>query len=138
MRLSIQVPDEIYDAYLRQATVLAARGNGHSNCRPEDLMVAQLDRFQHVAPMDRVVVIDSASRETLEKVLTGGHVSSGADLVAKVAELANLKIGHVEVDFTTKQWELLANYAGKNDLTVEEAAKAVVRGMQENFFDWAY
>ncbi len=134
MRVYLQMPDEVYDAYAAQAAKLASRGSART-ASPEDMMVAQLDRFQKVAPMDRVVVVDSASREGLESLLSGRSLSSGADLLRRVRDLASLEIGHIRIEFTTQQLEILKNYATRNRISPEDAARGVVRGMQDNFFD---
>lgn len=136
MRLSLQMPDEVYDAYAAQAATLASRGSARS-ASPEDMMVSQLQRFAKVAPMDRVIVVDSASREALENLLTGGNLTSGPDLLQRVKHLASLEIGNIRVEFTDRQFETLKNYASRNRITPEDAAVAVVRGMQDSFFDIA-
>ena len=136
MKLSLQIPDEVYDAYAKHSERLAGRGNGHS-ASPEDMMAAQLSRFAKVAPMDRVVILDSASRDALETLLSGGAIHSGADLLKRVQQLADLEIGGVRVEFTTKEWEQIRNYATRNGLTVQGAAESVVAGLHDQFFDIA-
>jgi hypothetical protein len=135
VKVTLRIPDDLYETYLRHADSLAGRGGQGTSA--EDLMVAQLERFSKVAPMDRVVVVDTRSREGLEKILPGGQLASGRDLLTKVRELADLKIGRIRVDFTTRQLEQVKNYATRNRITVEEATRAIVRGMEEQFFDIA-
>jgi len=134
MRVSLQMPDEVYDAYARQAATLASRGSQRS-ASPEDMMTAQLARFAKVAPMDRIIVVDSASREALEALLSGGNITSGQDLLSRVKHLASLEIGNIRVEFTDRQFESIKNYASRNRITPEDAARGVVKGMQDNFFD---
>ncbi|KKN27914.1 hypothetical protein LCGC14_0859690 [marine sediment metagenome] len=134
MKVTLQIPDGLYDVYLSHADALMGRGRQAS---VQDLIVSQLDRFQKIAPMDRIVVVDSVSREGLEVLLPGGFLSSGADILGRVRELADLEIGGIRVEFTTRQWEQIKNYATRNRKTVEESARAIVRGMEEQFFDLA-
>lgn len=134
MKVTIRMADEVYETYLGYANALVARGK---TAAAEDLIVAQIDRFAAVAPMDRVVVVDARSREGLEKILPGGFINSGPDLLRRMQELADLRIGGIRVDFTTRQLEQIKNYATRNRVTVEDATRAIVRGMEERFFDIA-
>ncbi len=134
VKITLQMPDGVYETYLRHADALVASGKTAS---VEDLIVAQIDRFSVVAPMDRVVVVDARAREGLEKILSGGFIVSGSDLLQRVRELADLRIGGIRIDFTTRQLEQIKNYATRNRITVEDATRAIVRGMEERFFDIA-
>jgi len=134
-RAQLDLDAELYDHYSAQATKLnAGSRNGHVS--PETLMVAQLLRFAHVPPGERVLVVDGESRDKLEHILSGGALRDGADLYEKVQRLADVQIAGIRCEFTPAQLSQLKRYATRNLISPEEALKRVVRQMESNFFDW--
>lgn len=128
MRVTLQIPDELYDAY---AAHLQPPLNGHAS--PEDLMISQLERFKTVSPQDRAVIVANRDRIRLEEILSGGTLRDSADLVKKVEGLARLEIGEVKVTFTPGELNNIKVFAAKNRIPVQRAVEQVVHGMKEQF-----
>jgi len=133
MKLQLQVSEQTWEAYCDHADRI--HGLTNQTVSPESLMADQLQRFAHVIPSDRIVVLEPASRARLEEILQGGGLADAKDLVAKVQNLASLEIGKVVVDFSPAQWEELRNLARRNAKTVQDVAEATVRGMESIFFN---
>lgn len=134
MKVTITIPDDVYDSYLGHAEKVQGTSGKHV-VSTEHLIESQISRFQHVSPADRVIVVDSQSRERLETILQGGALRDSKDLVKRVELLASLEIGQVRVDFTPAQWEELKNRAIRNNRTVQQIAEATVMDMEPIFFD---
>ena len=135
IRISLDIDLEIHDAYAAQAAEMnAASKNGHVSA--EHLMAMQLQRFAKVPPSERILVVDSSSRDRLEHILSGGALQSGDDLYQKVRRLADIDIGQVRVEFTPSQLAQLKRYATRNEMTAEEAIRRTVRSMEEQFFEF--
>jgi hypothetical protein len=131
MRVQLQLTDDLYDTYAGHAQALAPRA-----VSAEEMMIQCLSNFSSIPPQVRVLILAGAAREQVEKTLGGGYLTSGEDLVSKIKELAALEVGKVEIDFTPAQWHQLKVYSAKNGITVEEAAKRVVRQMATRWFDY--
>jgi hypothetical protein len=134
MRISLTIADELYDLYSARAEEMQGR-NGKT-VSAESLMEAHLDRFKSTHPGDRVVVIDSESREKLENLLSGGTLRDGKDLVAKVQALADLHIGEVRVPFTPGELTQLKQYATRNNKSLQSVIEQTVKQMGSQFFDY--
>lgn len=132
MKLQIQIPDAVYDAYANRATEMSAQGKPIT---PEEVIADTLDRFSSVSPTDRAIVVGAANRQRLEKVLSGGSLFDGNDLTMKVEALAKLEIGEVRLEFTPGQLKQLANVARRNGKTVEEVTRETVKQLEWQFFD---
>jgi hypothetical protein len=124
MKVTLQLPDDLYERY-------ADRTAGQASV--EDLLLAQLERFKEVSPMDRVVVVLPKERAALEAKLSGGTLRDGADLLAKVSALADIEIGGVKVDFSPGELRNIKHFAAKNRRPVQQAIEDVVRGMKDQF-----
>lgn len=134
-RAQLELDAELYDHYAEQATKInSASRNGHVSA--ETLMVAQLLRFAHVPPSERILVVDAENREKLEHLLSGGALRDGADLYEKAQRLADVQIGGIRCEFSPAQLSQLKRYATRNQVTPEEALKRVVKQMESQFFDW--
>lgn len=136
MIVHLKMPDEIYEGYAHYSTEVASRLNGSSEATPEVLMVAQLARFAAVPPMDRPLVVGSAVRDELERILSGGTLRDDQDLLAKVRRLADVSIEGVALHFTPAQLQQIRNYATRNALSPEETVRRIVRQMEHQFFDF--
>jgi hypothetical protein len=124
MRLTLSIPDDLYDRY-------ADRTGGKATV--EDLLISQLERFKEVNPMDRVLVVLPKERAALEAKLSGGNLRDGADLLQKVEALAAIEIGGVKVDFSPGELRNIKTFATKNQRPVQKAIEDVVHGMKEQF-----
>lgn len=134
MILKLQVPDETYEEYQRQAEAIHSQAG--TAISPEELMAAQLDRFRSVSPRDRVVVVGSKQRDRLEQVLGGGSLQGSEDLVSKVERLVDLRIEGIRLHFTPGQLAQLKTYATRNRRSLEDVVKATVHQMSDRFFDY--
>lgn len=129
----LTIPDEVFEAYEKQAEELQGAGRSVS---AQELMVAQLEKFAGIRSFDRIIVVDSATRCQLEKILTGGSSLNGSsDLLDRVQKLAILEIGEVKVDFTIPEWNQLKRYAGKTGKSLAEIVRTVVSEIGWRFFD---
>lgn len=124
MKVNLSLPDDLYEQY-------ASRAAGKASV--EELLTAQLDRFKEVSPMDRVVVVLPKERAALEAKLGGGNIRDGADLLTKVAALADIEIGGVKVEFSPGELRNIKTFASKNRLAVEVAIAQTVHSMKEQF-----
>ena len=131
MKVTLQLPDDLYDAYCELATQLLPR-----SASPEDVMISHLDKFKWMQPMTRAVIITGRERERVEELLGGGMVKDPADLVQKLEGLVSIKIEGVEVNFSAGEKQELSIYAAKNGITVQEAVERTVHGMRGQFFNY--
>ena len=120
MKLTLTIPDEVYEAYEAQA----ARLNGKAAAA--DMIRTTLDRFKHVHAADRVVVVDSKSREKLELLFGGSQLVSGEDLMNRVKALADLEIGSIKVEFSTAQWRIMKGFATRHGRTIQDIVSSIV------------
>ncbi|KKL13353.1 hypothetical protein LCGC14_2526630, partial [marine sediment metagenome] len=130
MRITIQLTDELAALYQKRADTHAVRISS--------LLAEQLKRFVHVDPYDRIIVIPSAQRDELERILSGGALEDAADLVLKVEKLASIRIGGVSLDFTPGQKRELKRLADRQGITYKEIVARTVKSMEEQFFSYAY
>lgn len=133
MKTTIQLPDDLYDAYTSAAEGMAGLGKVVT---PEEIMVDRLTRFKDVAPSDRVVVVDPKVRNRLEMILSGGSLKDAEDLLKKVEDLADLKIGEIRIDFTPGEWKRMKNWANRQGKTVEFIMKDIVARIRLTIFDY--
>lgn len=124
MKVQLSLPDDLYEKY-------AERAGGQVTV--EELLLAQLVRFQEVSPMDRVLVVLPRERAALEAKFSSGSLRDGADLLAKVEALAAIEIGGVKVDFTPGELRNIKTFATKNRMPAQQAVEQVVHGMKEQF-----
>lgn len=132
MRLQIQIPDSVYDAYTNRASEMSGNGKVIS---PEEVIADILDRFSGVSPTDRVIVVGNTHRQRLEKLLSGGGLFDAEDLTTKVEGLASISVGDIRLEFTPGQLKQLAHFARRNGKTVEEVTKETVKRMEWMFFE---
>lgn len=133
MIVKLKIPDQVYERYERMAEeIQALSGNSLS---PEELLLAQLERFAGVNPTDRVLLVTSRVRSKLENLLTGGSLADDQDLYKRVEDLASFKIGEVRMDFTPGQMKQLAAIAQRNRKSLNEVFKETVKQIEWKFFD---
>lgn len=128
MKLTIQIPDDLYEVYAAHLSKALA-----GKATIEDLLAHQLERFKEVSPSDRVVVILPPERSRLEALLAGGSILDGRDLAEKVQRLADIQIGEVRVDFSPGELKNIRTFATKNRKPVQQVISDVVHGMKEQF-----
>lgn len=129
MKLSLQIPDDLYDVYAEAA----GRLNGEATAA--HMIAAQLDRFKHVDPVDRVLVVDSKSRDSLEHILSGGQLTDGANLLKKVQSLADIKIGSIKVSFTPGQLRMIKTFAARHGRSIQEMTESIVADIKREFLN---
>lgn len=126
--MRITIPDTLADVY---AEIASTQGRSL-----DDVVTAQLDRFQRLTPGTRAVVIGGALLDHLDELL-GSHLRDGQDLATKVSRLAAITFHNVKLDFTPSQLEELARRADRRGKTVEQLAREIIRDLSEQFF-WGY
>lgn len=89
---------------------------------------------QYVPHDPGVMTIPGSDRTTLEKVLGFGSTRDSHTLTRAVINLAGLRIGKLEIDFTPQQWAELAHRAKKMHLTVEELVKHLHRKFTQDIW----
>lgn len=124
MKITLSLPDDLYERY-------AERAGGKVTA--EELILAQLERFKEVSPMDRVLVVLPKERAALENKLGGSSLRDGQDLLSKVESLASIEIGGVKVDFSPGELRNIKTFAAKNRIPVQQAVEQTVHGMKEQF-----
>lgn len=124
--MRVNIPDDILDAYQLHAD--------KSGLPLEQVLAQQLRKFRQVAPKTRVVVLTGDALDTVEQVLAGGSVSSGADLANKVTRLAGIRFHEIRLDFTPGQLDELAYRAERQGRPVKDLVAEIVRGITEQFF----
>lgn len=128
MKLTISIPDDLYECYEQ----MAERLNGRAS--PPDVILAQLERFKHAHAADRIIVVDAAARQRIETILGGNAIHSGEDLAAKIQALADIEIGQIRVDWSPAQLRKLKAFSIRHGKSVETIAREIVRDMSYQFF----
>lgn len=127
MKTTIQMTDDIYDAYTSAAEGMAGLGK---TLTPEEIMVDRLARFKDISPSDRVIVVDPKVRNRLEEILSGGSLKDAEDLLKKVEGLADIRIGEIRIEFTPAELRKMKHWAtkgSKGHKAPEEALKDIVQ-----------
>ena len=126
VHVKVPLGDETFDTYEAHAERL------HKPL--EQVLAAQLERFRHLAPDDRPIILTSVERELLEQAL-GTPLLDAATVLHAVrdrveASLAGVKIG----PFAKWQTDELKRRAEKNGTTLKiELEKAVADVMRLAF-----
>ena len=124
MKLTLTIPDELAESYEH----MGERLNG--NIGLSDIILAQLERFRGVHAADRIVVIDSKSRDKLEHIFSGAQLTGGEDLLSLVEALAKLEIGEIKVPFTTAQYKLMKTWAERAGRSTQEMVTQVIKDIK--------
>lgn len=124
--MRVTLTDPVCDAYDAFATK-----QGRSL---DEVIEAQLARFKTLEPGKRAIVIGPAEIEALTLALGGLSIKSGADLVAKVNELAAVSFHHIRLNFSPNHLAELANRAERQGKPVEMLIRETVDRMGEQFF----
>lgn len=130
MKRTIQLPDEIDEQYEQVAAQLGGKVS------VEEVMSAQLQQFAKVRPTDRIIVVDTRSRDRLEQLLPGGSLRDAADLVSRVDRLAKVEIGEVRVPFTVTELEELAFRARRQGRKVKDLVSDAVASFHDHYFNY--
>lgn len=126
MKLEIQVDDDVFKAYQREA--------GRRKISPAALMAEQLARFQSYSTVDRVVVVGPEARERLEQIFAR-QLQDDKALVGLVERLAELRIGSVRVEATPAQLEELKRLADKEKRPFKEVAEERYAQVARGYFN---
>lgn len=130
IKVLLRVPELLFDAYER----LAEQVQSKQRLSVEEMMMAQLERFKESNPVDRIVIIDGASRAILERMLGGGQLKNGVDLVKKVEKLTDIKVEGVRIHFTIAQLTELKRRAAQDDRNIEQVLEAIVHQWAREVF----
>lgn len=125
MKLEIQIDDDVYKEYQRQA--------GRRRTSVAALLAEQVARFKDFNTTDRVFVVTPPVRERLEEIFAR-QLQGDAALVELVERLASIKLGEVRVEATPQQLEELQRYAEKSGKTFEEVCQERFREVAKGFF----
>jgi len=124
--MRVTIPDELADLYQRFADAHGV---------PLDAVLAdQLKRLAPFEPGKRLVALTPAQVESLEPRLGGGSLKDGADLVAKVLNLAGIRFHRKDFDFSPQQLEELAHRAERQGKSIEALCLEIFNAMQDQFF----
>lgn len=99
MIVTITIPDEVYKAYAE-----ANPGN------PRQAIQKQLERFQGVPAMERVILVDKENRQALER-LFGVPIETPEKIVEWVKALVGLRVGDEVVPLREGQRKRLSSEA---------------------------
>lgn len=130
MKRTIQIPDEVDEQYAAAAALLGGKVS------VEEILSAQLQQFAAVRPTDRIIVVDSRSRDRLEQLLPGGSLRDAADLTTRVDRLAKVEIGEVRVPFTVTELEELAFRARRQGRKVKDLVSDAVASFHDHYFNY--
>lgn len=130
MKVTLTVPDATYEHYADYAAQLGGKAS------VEDILAAQLEAFSKVRPTDRIVVVDTRSRDRLESMLPGGSIRDAADLVARVDRLAKVEVGEIRVPFTPRELEELAYRARGQGRPIRDLVADAVQSFHDHYFNW--
>lgn len=125
MKLEIQIDDDVYRAYQREA--------GRRKLGVPALLAEQLARFQDFNTRDRIVVVGPEIREKLEE-LFNRQISTPELLLELVERVAALKIGEVRIPATPQQLEELKRQAEREEKSFEEIARARFEEVAKGYF----
>ena len=132
MKTTIQMTDDVYDAYTSAAEGMAGLGKPLT---PEEIMVDRLTRFKGVSPSDRVVVVEPPIRGRLEMILGGGSLKDSEDLLKKVEALADIQIGGIRIEFSPGELKQMAHWSRRQGKTVEFILGDIVSRIKLGIFD---
>lgn len=125
--MRIQIPDHLAD----DASVLGAK----LNLELEAVIVRQLKAWGKLDPTKRVVMLDQALLDRIEKKVGGGNLTSGVDLAARVERLAGIAFMGRDLRLSPGQLEELARRAAKRGVTIDRLIEDVWQVLARDFFD---
>ena len=130
MKLTIQMPDDLYDHFVELGD--------KAGKRPTSVISDVLKLFGLASPYDRILVIDAGARSRIEKVLSGGHLQSADDLATRIENLTRMEIEGVALDFSVGQKRELKRLADRNGIPYEEMVRRTVKEIEPLFFQAAH
>lgn len=125
MKLTLQVPDELYETY-------AAAANSDVPSEVAAFMLARLDHFQW-ANAEGYLHLDPATRVRLEELMAG-PLPTVDKLIERVSALASITLGGIRLDFSPGQLAEIARRAKRNGESVEVLTRRIVKTMESLFF----
>ncbi len=128
MKFQIQIDDDVAAIYQDYA---AARPGQ----TVEQVLAIQLQRYVAADPRLRILLILPEERARLEELTSRMPITTVADLIARVATLAELSIGRIRFRWTPTQFRQLKERATHWGIPVGTYAERVVRQIEEQFFD---
>jgi hypothetical protein len=123
MDIRLRVPDDLADDYDKHGLPLEAA------------LLATLLRFRKITPTDRAFIVSHEDRGKLEALLGSGHIMTSKDLRERVERLARLRVGDIEIPFSSSEWREIELRASKRGITVEDECRQIVKKMHELFFN---
>lgn len=126
---SLRIDDDLLGVY--QAEAEASGGK----LSLEHVLADRLKRAEYLVPNSRYIVLADAPRDQMEKLLGGGSLRSGDDLLEKVSRLARVRFGdHTLEDLTPGQMEELVYRAEKMGKTVDQLLQETWAKFRQDFF----
>lgn len=124
----VKMPEEIFNKYgaLKSGTKTA-----------EDLMSEQLIRYVDVNPGDRIVILSGKTRNAIEDLVGGGHISSAEDLLDKIKRFGQVSFGDVVIPLNNAEKDELTKRASRNGWTVQEEIEWMLKMMKPYMFNGA-
>lgn len=126
MRLTLTIPDAIADQY---QTYVDRQG------RPiEEVCATQLQRFSHLEPGQKAVVIRDNALVALDKKLGGRPIVDGPDLVDRVSRLASIAFCGLNLELSQNQLAEIAHRASRQGKSVEDLVREMFVVVIDQFF----
>lgn len=124
--MRVTIPDDLADKYAAYA---------HTQGRSvEAVLCAQLDRFAKLEPGKKAILIQADVLKALETRLGGYALKDGADLLARIEKLADVKFEGVSLGLSTQQLAELQHRAERTGKPVATLVHDVWLYLAQNLF----
>lgn len=126
MKLQIQIPDEVYETYAREA--------GRARRAPAALIQEVIEKFASCNPADRYLVVGPKLRERLEEIYHR-QLNSQDDLLEAAERQAAIFLGTLRIDASPQQLEESARLAEAQGKTLEQYLLERYKEVSRFFFN---
>jgi hypothetical protein len=126
VKLQIQIPDEVYEIYQREA--------GRARRSPLALIQETLEKFATCSPVDRYLVVGPKIRERLEEIYHR-QLNSQEDLLEAAERQAAIFLGTLRIDASPQQLEEAQNLATRQGITLEAYLQQRYKEVARFFFN---
>lgn len=124
MKINLSIPDDLFEQYVKQ----------HGLPGTYSRMREAIDAYKDVKPSDRVVLLGGDVRRAIEAVFQT-TLDSPEKLLKLIQNMNSVKIGDVQMEFSSDQLERLKAQAGFHGRTLEQYIKETVAELKESMLE---
>lgn len=108
---------------------IVSKGTITIDVLPEDRFLKYYETID-----EQGLLLSGAHRSQIERKLGFNATETPEHLVSAIERLADLRIGHIQVDFTPSQFDILAHRAAKRGMSTADYVKLVVDRITSEIF----